>query len=65
MKASEHMKNISKTAMFTVKDGRKSYLCDFLECLICFGNREVKKVTYKNYTDGSNNNELPILYLAK
>ncbi len=65
MKAGEHMKNISKTAMFTVKDGRKSYLCDFLECLICFGNREVKKVAYQNYTDGSNNNELPILYLAK
>lgn len=65
MKASEHMKNISKTAMFTVKDGRKSYLCDFLECLIYFGNREVKRVAYQNYTDGSNNNELPILYLAK
>lgn len=65
MKASEHMKSISKTAMFTVKDGRKSYLCDFLECLICFGNREVKRIAYPNYSDGSNNNELPILYLAK
>lgn len=65
MKASEHMKNISKTAMLTVNDGRKSYLCDFLECLIYFGNREVKRVAYQNYMDGSNNNELPILYLAK
>ena len=65
MKASEHMKNISKTAMFTIKDGRKSYLCNFLECLMYFGNREVKRVAYPNYSDGSSNNELPILYLTK
>ncbi len=65
MTAREHMKSISKTAMLTVKDGRKSYLCNFLECLMYFGNREVKKVAYPNYTDGSNNNKLPTLYLAK
>lgn len=65
MTASEHMKNMSKTAMYTVMDGRKSYLCNFIECLIYFGNREVKRIAYPNYTDESNNNELPILYLAK
>ena len=65
MKASEYMKGMSKTSMYTIKDGRKSYLCNFPECLIYFGNREVKRVSYPNYADGSNNNELPILYLAK
>lgn len=65
MKVSEHTKDMSKTAMYTVKDGRKRYLCNFLECLMYFGNREVKSVVYPNYTDGSNNNELPILYVAK
>ena len=65
MKAIEYMKDMSKTAMYTVKDGRKSYLCNFLECLVYFGNREVKRIAYPNYTDGSNNSELPILYLAK
>ncbi len=65
MKVSEYMKGMSKTAMYTVKAGRKSYLCNFPECLIYFGNREVKRVAYSNYTDGSDNSELPILYLAK
>ncbi len=65
MKVSEHMKNMSKTAMYTVKDGRKSYLCNFIECLIYFGNREVKRIACSNHTDGSNNSELPILYLEK
>ncbi len=65
MKASEYMKDMSKTAMYTVKDGRKSYLCNFFECLVYFGNREVKRIAYPNYTDGSNNSELPILYLSK
>ena len=65
MNASDHLKNMSKTAMYTVKDVRKSYLCNFFECLIYFGNRKVKRIAYQNNKDGSNNNELPILYLAK
>lgn len=65
MKTNECMKDMSKTAMYTIKDGRKSYLCNFLECLMYFENREVKRVAYQNYTDGSNNSELPILYLTK
>lgn len=36
MKASEYMKNMSKTAMYTVKAGRNIYLCNFPECLIYF-----------------------------
>lgn len=64
MTVREHMKSISKSAMSTVKDGRKSYLCNSLECLMYFGNREVKRVDYPNYTDGSSNSELPVLHLV-
>lgn len=65
MKANEYLKNMSKTASYTVKDGRKSYLCNFLECLLFFGDREVKKIEYADVLDDSNKYELPILYLSK
>lgn len=51
-------------AAYTIKQGRKSYLCNLFEAYQVFGNKEIKKITYKKDFDDSTCYSLPILHLA-
>ena len=51
-------------AAYTIKQGRKSYLCNLFEAYQVFGNKEIKKITYKKDFDDSTCYGLPILHLA-
>ncbi len=55
--------NPDKSA-YTIKQGRKSYLCNLLEAYQFFGNKEIKKVTYQKDFDDSICYGLPILHLS-
>lgn len=51
------VENANKSA-YTIKQGKKSFLCTLFEANSFFGNKEVKKITYK-YDSA----ELPVLHL--
>ena len=55
--------NPDKTT-YTIKQGRKSYLCNLFEAYQVFGNKEIKKITYTKDFDDSTCYGLPILHLA-
>ncbi len=55
--------NPSKSA-YTIKQGRKSFLCNLFEAYQLFGNKEIKKVTYKKDFEDSICYGLPILHIS-
>ena len=64
MKVNEYLLNHPNKSAYTVKLGRKSYLCDLLECAQVFGNKDIKKIGCGKNFDNTISNGLPILYLT-
>ena len=58
MKVKDYLKSNTNKIAYTIKDSRKSYLCNIFEAHSYFGNNDIKKIAYKY-----NNEQLPILYL--
>lgn len=57
------LQNPNKSA-YTIKKGRKSYLCNLIECAQFFGNASIKKIGYRKNFDETPCVGLPILYLV-
>jgi hypothetical protein len=58
MKVKDYLKSNTNKIAYTIKDSKKSYLCNIFEANSYFGNNDIKKIAYKY-----NNEQLPILYL--
>lgn len=59
MTVKEYLKKNPNKAAYTIKQGRKSYLCTVIEAYRYFGDREIKRISNKYY----NSEELPLLTL--
>ena len=64
MTVKEYLINNPDKAAYTIKKGRKSYLCNLFECVQFFGNASIKKIGYRENFDNTPCKGLPILYLS-
>lgn len=63
MNVKEYLLQNPDKSSYTVKTGRKSYLCNLIECAKIFGNADIKKIEYQKNFDNTICNGLPILHL--
>ena len=59
MTVREYLIENPNKAAYTIRQGRKNYLCTIFEANSYFGSKEVKKVSYRY-----DSKELPLLTLA-
>ena len=59
MTVAEYIRNNHDKASYTIKIGKKSYLCNVFDANSYFGTHEVEKVTYRY-----NNEQFPVLHIA-
>lgn len=59
MTVREYLKENSNKAAYTIREGRKNYLCTIFEANSYFGNREIKRISYRY-----DSKELPLLTLV-
>ncbi len=63
MKVKEYLLQNPNKSSYTVKIGKKSYLCNLIECSRIFGNADIKKIGYQKNFNNTICKGLPILYL--